>query len=118
MRAGVFGERVKVMAALAAPVAVFAALAVRYVRMGSLGPDEGFYGMAARLAMRGLVPYRDYAYAQAHGFPYLHGVMAEVTGFGLMPQRALCAVYAGAAVAALGVAAQFGRRGFGLGLAA
>lgn len=99
-------------------MAAFVALAARYVRIGALGPDEGFYGMAARLAMRGLLPYRDYAYAQAHGFPYLHGALAEVAGFGLMPQRILCAAYAGAAVLALGVAAQSGRRAFGLGLAA
>ncbi|HYV44792.1 MAG TPA: hypothetical protein VFA20_08025 [Myxococcaceae bacterium] len=100
----------RALAALVAPVAAFAALAARYVRVGALGPDEGFYGMAARLAMRGLVPYRDFAYAQAHGFPYLHGALAEVAGFGLMPQRILCAAYAGAAVVALGAAAQLGRR--------
>jgi hypothetical protein len=115
---GIAGRVARAAVTLVAPMAVFIALAVRYVRFEQLGPDEGFYGIAARNAMSGLLPYRDFAFAQAHAFPYLHGAVAALAGYGLVAQRVVCAAYAAASVLALGAAAQSPRRAFGFGLAA
>lgn len=75
------------------PLLVLVLVAARYVFQNPLETDEGFYAAAARAAVSGLIPYRDFPFNQTHVYPYLHGALMKVTGFGLVPHRALSALY-------------------------
>jgi len=66
---------------------LYLGLAGCFVRHGMLNFDEGFYAYVAREAMRGRVPYRDFAYNQTPLLPYLQGAAMEVTGYGVREQR-------------------------------
>ena len=63
------------------PVALLPALtlgplaALRFVDV-----DEGSYAAAAKLALDGVVPYRDFFYTQTPLLPYVYGAWAEVLG--------------------------------------
>jgi len=100
------------------PLAVFTALSAVYVPGNPLETDEGFYGLAARSASQGQLVYRDFPFNQTHVFPYLHGLLLHLIGFGLFTHRALCAVYAGLALALVAGAAVTARRAFAYGLLA
>lgn len=54
--------------------------------------DEGFYAAAAALALDGVVPYRDFLYAQTPLLPYVYGGWAEVLGEHWLVIRALSLV--------------------------
>lgn len=54
---------------------------------GSLNVDEGFYGLSARAAWSGLLPYRDFGYTQTPLFPYISGALMRLIGFGFLKQR-------------------------------
>lgn len=75
------------------PVVLFVPVAARYVLQNPLETDEGFYAAAARAAVSGLVPYRDFPFNQTHVYPYLHGALIWVGGFGLLIHRAVSALY-------------------------
>lgn len=59
-----------------------------YLDHSHMGADEGFYAIAARHALDGKVPYRDYAYTQMPLLPYWNGLAMEIVGYGLTNQRA------------------------------
>ena len=75
------------------PVALLPALtlgplaALRFVDV-----DEGSYAAAAKLALDGVVPYRDFAYAQTPLLPYVYGAWAEVLGEHWLVLRSLSLV--------------------------
>lgn len=71
------------------PLALYGLMAVTYVRGAEISSDEGFYCEAARSAASGRVPYSDFGYSQGPVVPYVNGALMRVTGFGLVPQRAL-----------------------------
>ena len=52
-----------------------------------MNPDEGFYALAAKEAMSGAIPYRDFGYSQAPLLPYLNGALMKWIGFGWLEQR-------------------------------
>lgn len=83
-------------------ILLYLAAAVFFVRYGALNPDEGFYAAAARAALAGEMPYRDFGYAQTPLFPYVNGLVLRVTGSGLFEQRAVNGLWGGLA---LGLAA-------------
>lgn len=68
---------------------------------GLLNADEAFYGLAAREATAGAVPYRDFGFTQFPLVPYAHGLVMRVIGFGFFEQRLAAGLWA-AATAALG----------------
>jgi hypothetical protein len=55
--------------------------------------DEGFYAIAARSAMEGRLPYRDFAYTQMPFLPYLNGIAMRIVGFGMTEQRLINAFW-------------------------
>lgn len=61
-----------------------------YYRLyGETNADEGFYAIAARAAMRGKIPFRDFSYTQMPLLPYLNGLAMTALGFGLDMQRCI-----------------------------
>jgi hypothetical protein len=56
--------------------------------------DEGWYLYAGKLAWRGEVPYRDFAYFQAPLLPYLYGATQKLFGPGILSGRLLAAAFA------------------------
>jgi 4-amino-4-deoxy-L-arabinose transferase-like glycosyltransferase len=68
---------------------LFAAVAAGFAFALDVSSDEGFYAQAAFRAASGLVPYRDFGYSQGPVVPYVNGTAMALTGFGLLPQRAL-----------------------------
>ncbi|MFN8177467.1 MAG: hypothetical protein U0167_06055 [bacterium] len=77
-----------------APLAVlslaFVALTAFYVFFRREMLDEGWYLLAGRLAWRGEVPIRDFAYFQSPLLPYLYGVSQRIAP-GLLSGRVLAA---------------------------
>lgn len=63
-------------------------LSTYYLDHSHMGADEGYYAIAARYALDGDLPYRDYAYTQMPLLPYWNGLAMEITGYGLFNQRA------------------------------
>src|SRR3954451_9918871 len=84
--------------ALAGPIAVgMSATAMFLVPMavwGGVDNDEGYYGLAAKLATKGDVLYRDFFYTQSPLLPYVYGAWMEVFGFTLAASRALSVIFA------------------------
>ena len=66
---------------------LYLGIAGYFVQHGMINFDEGFYAYVAREAMRGRVPYRDFAYTQTPVLPYLQGAAMSVTGYGVREQR-------------------------------
>ena len=66
---------------------LYLGIASYFVRHGMINFDEGFYAYVARDAMRGRVPYRDFAYTQTPLLPYLQGAAMSITGYGVREQR-------------------------------
>lgn len=56
--------------------------------------DEGFYLMAAKLSMRGTLPYRDFLYTQTPLLPYVWGPWSVVLGESWLAARLLAAFFA------------------------
>ncbi|MFI5121760.1 MAG: glycosyltransferase family 39 protein [Vicinamibacteria bacterium] len=74
--------------------------------------DEGYYGLAAKLAFDGEVPYRDFFYLQTPLIPYVYGAWIQVFGASIYATRAL-SLLLGLGLAALiarHVLARFGGR--------
>lgn len=94
--------------ALILAIGIHAAAAAFHIFFGALNVDEGFYSLAARSAMEGKIPYRDFAYAQLPLLPYVNGPLLSVVGHGLFAQRLVNGLWA---VLALALAAYLvGRR--------
>ena len=68
----------------AVPVAVYLLSAACCVWYGDLNADEGWVLNAARQAMQGLVPHRDFAYTQGPLQPYLYGLLLWPVGHGIV----------------------------------
>jgi hypothetical protein len=83
----------------AAAVAAYGAIAGYLVLNGAPNVDEGFYGLTARAAVSGLVPYHDFGYTQMPLFPYVHGAVSRLVGFGPVEQRMASGLWALLAVA-------------------
>jgi hypothetical protein len=92
---------------IALPLAVYVAVAVSLAGSVEVSPDEGTYAQAARLAMTGRLPYRDFAYSQAPVLPYVNGAGMLLLGFGVLTQRLLNALWG---LVGLAVAMAVGRR--------
>jgi len=65
----------------------------RFVLHQEMNADEGFYALAARSALGGLLPYRDFGYSQMPVLPYLNGLAMRAISFGLLEQRAVNAAW-------------------------
>ncbi|KAA0234178.1 MAG: hypothetical protein JJLCMIEE_01914 [Acidimicrobiales bacterium] len=59
-------------------VAAYVLVALVYLVRGRINFDEGWYLYAGRLAYRGEVPYRDFAYTQTPLLPYVYGLPQTV----------------------------------------
>ena len=55
-------------------------LTTYYLDRSHMGADEGFYAIAARNAVDGQLPYRDYGYTQMPLLPYWNGLAMEIVG--------------------------------------
>lgn len=90
-----------------------------HVLHNGMNLDEGFYALAARAVWQGELPYRDFGYTQMPLLPYINGALLQLTGHGLIAQRAVNALWAGLTLALM--AGWLGRRTkptWGLGVAA
>lgn len=58
--------------------------------------DEGWYLYAGKLAWRGELPYRDFAYFQAPLLPYLYGASQKLLAPGILSGRLLATAFAAA----------------------
>ena len=59
-------------------VGAFALLALVFVFRGRLNADEGWYLYGARLAWRGQLPYKDYAFTQMPLTAYVYGLLQTI----------------------------------------
>ncbi len=74
---------------LAVVLGTHATLTGIYLETSNMGADEGFYALAARKALDGEIPYRDFGYTQMPLLPYLNGLAMEIAGYGMTEQRAI-----------------------------
>lgn len=81
-----------------AAAALHGAIGFWYCGNGLLNADEAFYGLAAREATGGAVPYRDFGFTQFPVVPYAHGLVMRVIGFGFFEQRVTAGLWAAATV--------------------
>jgi hypothetical protein len=58
-----------------------------------LNSDEGCYIMAAKKAISGKIPYRDFGYTQTPLLPYINGFLMRVFGFGQLEHRIINACW-------------------------
>lgn len=65
---------------------LYAALGAAFAVFGRVNGDEGWYLVAARLALRGELPYADFAYTQMPLLPYVYGV-PQLAAPGLLTGR-------------------------------
>lgn len=84
---GSVARRIPVALGLAAVLGFHLFICIHYAKAGEMGADEGFYAVAARSAMEGKLPYRDFAYTQMPLLPYLNGAAMTVAGFSMDSQR-------------------------------
>jgi 4-amino-4-deoxy-L-arabinose transferase-like glycosyltransferase len=78
-------------------VAAFAAQLLVYMPLAALrliDGDEGYYALAAELAMEGQVPYEDFFYLQMPLLPYVYGAWSAIFGESWYAVRSLSAVLA------------------------
>lgn len=71
----------------------YTSMAAKHIYSGKLNADEGFYALAAKKVMQGNVPYRDFAYSQLPVLPYVNGLVMEISGYGVVEQRTVNAVW-------------------------
>jgi len=74
--------------------ALYGSVALFLVFNGATNVDEGFYGLTARAAIGGALPYRDFGYTQTPLFPFIHGAVMKVIGFGFIEQRLASGLWA------------------------
>src|SRR5919201_503325 len=92
--AGVVARRFPAPArAIALGMAVTAAFLVPLAVWGGVDNDEGYYGLAAKLAFQGEIPYHDFFYTQAPLLPYVYGAWMQVFGVSLEATRALSVIF-------------------------
>lgn len=94
---GVTAKRLLVLGGCAA----FLVLSVGDAFTLDVSSDEGFYAQAARNALSGLLPYRDFGYTQGPVVPYLNGAAMAAAGWGLTSQRLVQAAWGVLGMAAL-----------------
>jgi hypothetical protein len=94
-------RRAATAAAVAGVLGVYAALAAHYHGASAMAPDESFYSLAAREAIEGRAPYRDFAYTQMPLLPYLNGAILALTDRTLAAHRAVNAVWGAIALLAV-----------------
>jgi hypothetical protein len=94
-------RRAVIGAAFAGVLGVYAALAAHYHGASAMAPDESFYSVAAREAVDGRLPYRDFAYTQMPLLPYVNGALLAIAGRTLAAHRAINAVWGAFTVAAV-----------------
>jgi hypothetical protein len=97
---------------------LFAITGYYYIYYGKLTVGESNYSLAAREAMSGRIPCRDFAYVDMPMAPYLSGALLKIFGFGLAARRALNVVAAGLGLLAIALAMRKRFDSFGPGLAA
>lgn len=102
----------------ALPVAIYVLTAAARVWYGNINADEGWILNAARQAMRGLLPHRDFAYTQGPLQPYVYGLLLWPFGFSVLSGRVLTALLGlGALVLAMRLAGHLSRSAAGATLA-
>lgn len=86
-------------------------LANHYREHGLMNADEGFYAIAARSALEGKLPYRDFAYTQMPLLPYVNGALMSLSGFSMDAQRRINVFWGALALltAVLALWRRFGR---------
>ena len=90
--------------AVVALVGAFAVLALVFVFWGRLNADEGWYLYGGRLAWKGELPYKDFAFTQMPLTAYVYGLLQTIST-SVFLGRLTSLVFAVAAVAlAAGVA--------------
>lgn len=97
MRADARGTRLPALVAVLL-VAAFAVLTLVFVFRGRLNADEGWYLYGGRLAWRGQLPYKDYAFTQMPLTAYVYGLVQTVKA-SVFLGRLTSAVFAVGAVA-------------------
>lgn len=96
------GARVALVAmGVVAVLGVYAVISTHYRRVGVMAPDESYYTLAARNAMRGHMPYADFAYTQMPLLPYINGAVMALVGFGLPEHRLINSIWGGIGLLAL-----------------
>src|SRR5262245_27011853 len=75
-------------------LAITAVFLVPVAILGVVDNDEGYYGLAAKLALNGETLYSDFFYPQAPLLPYVYGPWMQVFGFSLEAGRALSVAFA------------------------
>jgi hypothetical protein len=75
------GARTTRLPAIAAGllIAAFGVLALVFVFRGRLNADEGWYLYGGRLAWRGQIPYKDFAFTQMPLTAYVYGLLQTIT---------------------------------------
>ena len=68
---------------------IFSFFAYYIINHVGFSPDEGFYIMAAKEAISGKIPYRDFGYTQTPILPYVNGFLLYIIGFGQQAQRVI-----------------------------
>ncbi|HUT76839.1 MAG TPA: hypothetical protein VM285_04090 [Polyangia bacterium] len=89
-----------------------------YLDSSRMNADEGYYAIAARSALEGKLPYRDFAYTQMPLLPYLNGLVMELGGYGLTVQRVVNSAWSFVALLAVVLALRLRTGSFEPGLAA
>ena len=73
-------------------VAAYAVAHVAFAFAGRYTNDEGYYLCSSALAMKGLVPYKDFAFWQPPPMLYVFGLTGAVLGHSLLAQRLVSAL--------------------------
>ncbi|HEY8490506.1 MAG TPA: hypothetical protein VIO14_05895 [Dehalococcoidia bacterium] len=86
---------------------LYLCLGLAYLVLGQPNADEGWYLYAGRLALRGELPYRDFAYTQMPLLPYVYGVPQALFGESVYLGRATSLLFS---TGAAGLGALMARR--------
>jgi len=97
-----------------AVVVVYLAITAVFVWYGNLNQDEGYILQAARRAMQGFAPARDFFYVQTPLQPYVYGVALAPFGISILSGRILTSLFAlGTLLLAMGLASRLAKSPWG-----